>query len=142
MSVTDLGASTDLSSVIKAYFNVQKKGTSNSGNKETYWTIFTLTFYSSVIQVLQHVQCLSSQYPRNMNNLTYCLFSHFLCRERVGLCEVSSFKRAKESRFYYVLNLFGFNMCIFVLVKNQVNPPHHTYTHTPQPKQAFWTIKS
>lgn len=39
------------------------------------------------------------------------------------LCEVSCFKRAKESRFYYVLSLFGFNMCTSVLVKSQVDTP-------------------
>jgi len=62
MSVMDLGASTDLSSVIKAHFNVQRnKGTSNPQNKETYWTIFTSAFYSSIIKVLQHIQCLSPQ---------------------------------------------------------------------------------
>lgn len=87
MSVTDLGASTDLSSVIKAYFNVQKKGTSNSGNKETYWTIFTPTFYSSVIQVLLHVQCLSSQYPWNMNNLSRIVCSPIFSAGR-ELCSV------------------------------------------------------
>lgn len=53
----------------------RNKGNSNSGTKETYWTILTSTFHSTVAQVLQHVQCLSSQYPRKMNNLSHIVLS-------------------------------------------------------------------
>lgn len=115
----------------------RNKGTSNSGNKETYWTIFTSTFYSSVIQVLQHVQCLSSQYPRNMNNLS-CIVCALIFSAGRELCSVKYLVLRGQTilgfmMFWICNSSFLFNMYITGLVKSQVK---NTHKHPPQNKHS------